>query len=94
MYLQYSIDSHQEKQHFGKIKQVMYWLFGRKRNYSYYGNETHVLTNSGYPDLCDIIYPYKEEQIDNDLLQKILEKYSFIIDLTHDKKIKEETNEK
>jgi hypothetical protein len=79
-YCYYWLDKSETEQHFLRIREILRWLFasttkGRKR-----GNEAHVLTNNGVPDVFDIIY--------ENHMELALKYYDYFIDLTPKQQIK------
>jgi hypothetical protein len=76
-YLDYNIKSSKLNKLFKKIKQVLTWIYGLSKNIQRIGNESHVLTNSDYPDVFNILY--------EDNVEKVAHNYSYFIDLTNNK---------
>lgn len=73
-----------QKAYYGHIEDVLKLIFGRTDEI---GNEGHVITNSRFPDVFDIIY--------EDATDEAFEKYSYLIDATPDAsfaKSKKESN--
>lgn len=62
----------QESEYFGHVEDVLKLIFARGKEV--YGNEGHVLTNSRFGDLFDIVY--------DDTSVDALKKYDYLIDAT------------
>lgn len=73
----------QESEYFGHVEDVLKLIFAREKEV--YGNEGHVLTNSRFGDLFDIVY--------DDTSVDALKKYDYLIDATKEgefiKKVKD-----
>jgi len=65
-----------EKEYYGHIEDVLKLFFSRDGAGEVYGNEGHVITNSRFGDLFDIIY--------EDAAEEVLEKYACLIDASPD----------
>lgn len=64
----------EEQEYFGHVEDVLKLFFAR--NGEIYGNEGHVLTNSRFGDVADIIY--------EDASDEALKRYDYLIDATAD----------
>ncbi len=74
----------EDKKYIGHVEDVLKLVYMRYGKI--YGNEGHVLTNSRFGDLFDIIY--------EDASDKTLSKYDYLIDTTFDGKIAERLGSK
>ena len=63
-----------EQSYYGHIEDVLKLIYARSQDI--YGNESHVLTNSRFGDLFDIVY--------EDLSDDALARYEYLIDTTPD----------
>lgn len=66
-----------EQSYYGHIEDVLKLIYARSQDI--YGNESHVLTNSRFGDLFDIVY--------DDLSDDALARYEYLIDTTPDGEI-------
>lgn len=70
-YLDYPIESEQRRRQFAHIRSVLTQLLGDSK--CRIGNEGHVLSNSGFGDVFDIVYA--------DVPAQALQKYAVVVDL-------------
>ncbi len=63
--------SREEKEYYGHIEDVLKLIYGQT---DALGNEGHVITNSRFPDVFDIVY--------EDAPDEVLSKYEYLIDAT------------
>lgn len=72
-YLEYKLTP-EEKEYFGHIENLLKYIFDREEDR--YGNERHVITNSRFGDVFDIIY--------QDESYETFKNYKYLIDATKD----------